>query len=161
MDFQTWLADIHSVPADARPDWSSKMPRIPPEGQPASFRSERHFTLFSYKGERGELLFRSRKSEEHPTRLDVLITDVSALEIRCWSDGLEIEETDIRTLVGNSLPLEVAEGRRAFSVTGKSWRGFILGGAVYTHEDERHWTDPSVWEESASAYSDLAGRPPS
>lgn len=43
-----------------------------------------------YAGERRELLLRSQKSEKHPTRLDVLVTDVRALEIRCWSDGLEM-----------------------------------------------------------------------
>ena len=32
-----------------------------------------------------------------------------------------------------------------------TWRGFILGGAVYTHEDERHWTDPSVWDDEESS----------
>ena len=111
------------------------------------FRSARHFALFSYKGDRGELLLRSRKSIEFPTRLDVLITDVSALEIRRWSDSLTIEETGIQKLEGkSSRPQDVGEGRRVFSVTGDSWSGFILGAAVYTHEDDRHWTDPSVWE---------------
>ena len=124
-----------------------QVPRIPHEDQPQMFRSARHFTLFSYKGKRGELLLRSRKSSEFPTRLDVLITDVSALEIRCWSDGLTIEETDIQNIQGKgSRPQEIAEGRRAFSVTGTAWSGFIVGGAVYTHEDDRHWTDPSVWD---------------
>ena len=124
-----------------------QVPRIPHEDQSQMFRSARHFTLFSYRGERGELLIRSRKSSEFPTRLDVLITDVSALEIRCWSDGLTIEETDIQNIRGKgSRPQEIAEGRRAFSVTGTEWSGFNVGGAVYTHEDDRHWTDPSVWD---------------
>lgn len=111
LDLQGWLADILSTSSRCRfgfchRAWSLSGTRQgfeSNEDMRQMFRSVRHFVLFSYKGDRGELLLRSRQSIEFPTRLDVLITDVSAFEVRCWSDSLTIEETGIQKLEGKAV----------------------------------------------------------
>src|SRR4030081_3002378 len=49
-----------------------------------SFKSDRKFSVVSYGVSHGPLLLRSGKNNEHQTRIDVLILDVRAMEIRSW-----------------------------------------------------------------------------
>lgn len=110
-----------------------------------SFRSDRRFSVFGYGISHGLLLFRSGKTNEHKTRIDVLIRDVRAMEIRSWSDGLEIEEVDKEYLIGfRSNPIEMVEpANKIYALQGKGWQGFVVGGALSVHEDEAELMDPS------------------
>src|SRR5262249_5317339 len=91
-----------------------------------SFRSDRTFSVYSYHVSHGPLLFRSWRKDERPTRIDVLIKDVRAMEIRSWFDGLEITEVDrgyLRDFRSN--PDEMMEpGLRVYALTGNTWKGF-------------------------------------
>ena len=51
---------------------------LPMETNLKSFRSDRKFSVFSYGISHGPLLLRSGKTNEHHTRIDVLILDVRA-----------------------------------------------------------------------------------
>ncbi len=103
----------------------------------SNFKTKRRFTLVSYNAGHGLLLFRSGKTSEHPTRLEILVKDVRAMEVRCWSNGIRIEEVGLEYLLGfKSNPTEVVEvGNRVYSVRGEGWEGFIVGGVMLTHED--------------------------
>src|SRR5664279_1848194 len=92
-----------------------------------SFRSGRRFSLFSYGIGHGPLLLRSGKTNQHLTRIDVLILDVRAMEIRSWFDGLEITRVDQDYLHGfRSNPIELMEaGLSVYALSGKGWQGFI------------------------------------
>lgn len=59
------------------------------------------------------------------------------MEVRCWSNGIRIEEVGLEYLLGfKSNPTEVVEvGNRVYSVRGEGWEGFIVGGVMLTHED--------------------------
>jgi hypothetical protein len=101
------------------------------------FHSDRRFRLFSYNAGHGLLLLRSGKTAQHSTRLDVLFQDVRAMEIRSWSDGIEIREIPSEQLVGfKSNPLEMVErGNQVYALKGRGWEGFIVGGIVSVAED--------------------------
>jgi hypothetical protein len=98
------------------------------------------------------LLFRSGKTRRHPTREEVLLKDVRAMEVRCWSSGLRIEEVSLEYLVRfDSNPVEMVQpGNRVYSVQGEGWKGFIVGGAVVTHRDEEEFTGRSPLLDDAS-----------
>jgi hypothetical protein len=84
----------------------------------SSFKSDRKFSVFSYETSHGILLLRSGKTNEHHTRIDVLVRDVRAMEIRSWFEGFEITEEDQEYLRGfGSNPIEMIEpGNRVYAL---------------------------------------------
>lgn len=103
----------------------------------SKFESDRRFTLASYSAGHGLLLFRSGKTTEHPTRIEVLIKDVRAMEIRTWSEGIRIAQVAQDHLAGfKSNPGDMVEiGNRVYSIEGKGWSGFVVGGVMLANED--------------------------
>ena len=110
------------------------------------YKSNRTFVLFSYNASHGLLLLRSRKTNQYPTRIDILIQDVRAMELRSWFDGIEIEEVGVSCLSDrHAKPTDMAEaGNRAYSVKGENWNGYIIGGLARSHEDEQDYMDASA-----------------
>jgi hypothetical protein len=111
-----------------------------------TFRSDRKFSIYGYGISHGPLLLRSGKTNEHHTRIDVLILDVRAMEIRSWFEGFEITEVDedyLRDFRSN--PIEMMQfGIKVYALSGKGWQGFIVGGNLCVHEDEADFTAPSA-----------------
>jgi hypothetical protein len=122
------------------------------------FASDRKFSVFNYLIGHGLLLLRSGKTDEHPTRIDILITDVRAMEIRSWFTGIEIAGADEQYLAGfQSNPVEMVEiGHRIYALNGNGWRGFVVGGACFVHEDELDFMAPSGIAHHSDAMSVLA-----
>nr|WP_299913055.1 hypothetical protein [Sphingomonas bacterium] len=110
------------------------------------FESERRFSILSYADGHGLLLLRSAKSQAFPTRIDILITDVRAMELRSIFVGLRITVVGEEYLADfTSAPREIIEpGHVTYAVQGTDWRGYILGGAMYSVEDEGESTAPSA-----------------
>jgi hypothetical protein len=104
---------------------------------PPQFKSDRKFSVFSYGRSHGPLLLRSEKMHQSQARIDVLIKDVRALEIRSWFEGLEISEADKGYLLDfRSNPIEMIEvGLRVYALAGRGWSGFVVGGALFVQED--------------------------
>ena len=90
-------------------------------------------------------MLRSGKTNIHQTRVDVLLQDVRAMEVRAWSDGLQIEEAGVDYLQGfRSNPAEMIEaGNKVYSVRGAGWEGFVVGGIISYVEDEKNFSEPS------------------
>lgn len=109
------------------------------------FESTRTFVLFSYGGSHGLLLLRSRKTTQHPKRIDILFQDVRAMELRSWFEGVRIEEVNASFLQGqNSKPEQMVErGNKIYAIHGADWSGFIVGGIVSIKEDGGEFNDPS------------------
>jgi hypothetical protein len=110
------------------------------------FSSERSFVVFSYAMSHGLLLLRSRKLPPLvPGRLDILFQDVRALEIRCWFDGLTIDEVGADFLRDNrSNPgLMMEHGNKIYALRSSGWVGYIVGGIVSFHEDQGELFEPS------------------
>jgi hypothetical protein len=111
----------------------------------SSFTSDRRFSVFSYQMSHGTLLLRSGKTSVHHTRIDVLVKDVRALEIRCWFEGIEIREAQqdyLRDFRSN--PIEMIEVEsRVYALKGEGWQGFIVGGTLSVQEDDGELMEPS------------------
>ena len=74
------------------------------------FKSDRKFWVIGYGAGHGPLLLRSGKTDEHHTRIDLLILDIRAMEIRSWSEGFEIALVDQAFLRDfRSCPAEMME----------------------------------------------------
>ena len=110
------------------------------------YESARNFVVFSYGASHGLLLLRSGKTNAHSTRLDLLIQDVRAMEIRSWFEGIRIEEADLVYLENfSSRPVEMFEhGSKIYAMHGIGWSGFVVGGLAAVHEDERDFMAPSA-----------------
>lgn len=81
------------------------------------FSSDRHFHLVSYQASHGILLFRSPKRRRNAaTNIDVLFTDVRAVELRAWTEGLVVEEVDAGAVAdATSRPADLIEpGNRVY-----------------------------------------------
>lgn len=117
------------------------------------FASDRHFFVAGYMASHGQLLFRSPKDGDGAkTRIDVLIKDVRALELRVWTDGLTIEEVDKENVADAStwpIPL-IERGNRVYRLKGAGWEGYVVGGALFAAEDENELGAPSPFSESFS-----------
>ena len=110
------------------------------------FSSDRHFHLVSYQASHGILLFRSPKRRRNAaTNIDVLFTDVRAVELRAWTEGLVVEEVDAGAVAeATSRPADLIEpGNRVYAVRGSGWEGFIVGGTMHTVEDDTEEMEPT------------------
>ena len=125
------------------------------------FKSDRKFWVIGYGAGHGPLLLRSGKTDEHHTRIDVLILDIRAMEIRSWSEGFEIALVDQAYLRDfRSCPAEMMEpGLNVYAISGKGWQGFILGGKLCVHEDEADFMAPSAFAAANHVGLALAARP--
>ena len=111
----------------------------------ALFESTRTFVLFSYGNSHGLLLLRSRKTPQHPKRIDILFQDVRAMQLRAWFDGIRVEEVDLGFLQGQSSKPEkmLEKGNKIYAIHGADWSGFIVGGIVSINEDQEEFSAPS------------------
>src|SRR6185437_7927724 len=105
----------------------------------------RKFQVMTYRCSHSELLLRSGKTADTPTRVDVLFKDVRALELRIYLSELFIEEIDPSQLGPHSTkPIEAVEqGHRAYLIKSGDWSGHIIAGAVFWHEDDGEFGAPS------------------
>jgi hypothetical protein len=85
----------------------------------AAFESDRHFQIWKYTVSQAQLLLRSVKDDDHPTRLDVLFVGVTHLELPTSFDGLRIERT------GDD-----------FRLTGRDWQSAVVALNLAHAEDE-------------------------
>lgn len=100
-------------------------------------------------------MLRSRKTNDDPTRVDVLLQDVRAMELRTWFSGIKIEEVGLEYLEGfRSNPISMIEpGNKVYSVRGDDWLGFIVGGIIAVREDDGEFMSPS-WLLGASIHNE-------
>ena len=94
----------------------------------------------------GQLLLRSPKAPGLPTRVDVLFTDVRAMELRTTLQTLTIEEGQPSDLSGRpTRPQEATEaGHKFYLLRSGDWVGYIIAGTVHWHEDHGEYGEPSA-----------------
>ena len=115
------------------------------------FDSHRSFRMWSYRVGHNLLLLRSVKSEQEPTRVDVLFKPVAALNLPSEFRGLRIRDADadeaasIRSVAGGSW----IEEHRLFIVEGGEFTGWVLAAAVAHAEDNGEYSDPSSLADGA------------
>jgi hypothetical protein len=106
----------------------------------------RDFQIWAYSVSHGRLLLRSCKSAQHPTRIDVLFTDVQTMEVRANIQTISIEEVNISDVVDRSTkPKDTLEpGQKVFLLKSIGWTGCIVAGSLSWHEDNGEYGQPSV-----------------
>jgi hypothetical protein len=110
--------------------------------------SRRLFQLWSYTVSHSELLFRSTKSPEFGTRIDVFFKGVSEFHLPTTLHGLSITEgsdSDIQKICGVRRSLSLDRGEKLFMVQGADFTGHITALRVACHEDEGEYDDPSFF----------------
>ena len=108
--------------------------------------SGRFFQLWSYTVSHSELLFRSTKSPEFTTRIDVFFKGVSEFHLPTTSHGLSIAEasdSDIQKVC--SLRKSLDHGSKLFVVRGTDFVGHVTALFVACHEDEGEYDQPSFF----------------
>jgi hypothetical protein len=103
------------------------------------------FAIWSYTIGHGSLLLRRTKSGSHPTRVDVLLKDVSWVCMPTTFIDLQLRQLDAeegRKLLTKSGGSHEAH-RKVFMLSGKDWSGYVQAGAVAVHEDDGEYNDPS------------------
>ena len=109
---------------------------------PISF--DRKFRLATYRCSHSQLLLRS---EQSPTRLDILFKDVSACELRTFLSGLSIEEVEpdeVKDRASNAIDA-MEDGQKIYLLKSEGWTGYVVAGAVFWHEDEGTFGQPSAF----------------
>src|SRR5580692_3599743 len=105
----------------------------------------RSFQMWAYTVGHAQLLLRSPKSTDLPTRIDVLFKNVAAVHLPTILDGLTIsgateeEKSELHVQVG----LPRLDGRKVFVVRGSNFIGYVIAGVVAWHEDEREHYEAS------------------
>lgn len=108
--------------------------------------TDRYFSIYMYYFSHGLLLLRSGKTDEHNTCIDVLFRTVTCMEIRTYIHGLRIEESSIDCIGDqSSRPIDILHPEETvYSLKSTDWEGFIVGGRVFIHEDDRKFTAKSA-----------------
>lgn len=110
--------------------------------------SKRYFQLWSYTVSHSELLFRSTKSAEFPTRIDVLFKGVKEFHLPTTSNGLlitEASDVDARKLCNLRKSQSPGGGVKVFMVQGKDFVGYVAALVVLCHEDDGEYNGPSFF----------------
>jgi hypothetical protein len=108
--------------------------------------SPRTYQLWRYAVGHGQLLLRSTKSADRPTRVDVLFKNVAVLNLPTHFDGISISEAS-EAEVGKfvNLESELMGTRRLFLVCSENFQGYVIAGAVFSHEDQGEYNDSSFF----------------
>ena len=108
----------------------------------------RRFQMWAYTVGHGQLLLRSVKATDWPTRIDVLFKNVAAVHLPTIMDRLAVSEAtdteraELRVQVGAASRLE---GQRVFIVRGSGFTGYVVAGVMAWHEDEREYHETSYF----------------
>jgi hypothetical protein len=111
---------------------------------------QREFQIWLYSVSHGQLLLRSNRSERVSTRIDVLFKNVAAVSLPTLFEGLSLAEAttdearDLNIQLG-ALPIQK---RKVFAIWGANFRGYVVAGAIFWHEDEGYHFDTSYFEGS-------------
>ena len=103
------------------------------------FASNRPFLVLKYANGFGRLLLVNpfKNQYETGTRVEILFSDVIAMDIRMFFDGLSIREVD-SSQIGNfaSRPKEICEfGMRFYELKSPSWSGYVFRARVDLYEE--------------------------
>jgi hypothetical protein len=110
--------------------------------------SRRRFQIWRALVSHSQLLLVSTKTAEHPTRLDVLFKSVAANKLLWSMQGLSIARADAAQakLVGAECGPAFIHGELQIFLVKDTlgFNGWVIAGAVATHESDHEYDEPSV-----------------
>ena len=110
--------------------------------------SDRRFQIWKYNVSHMQLLLRSTKSPDFPTRIDVFFKGVKEFHLPTSFTGLwitEASEEDTRKLCSLRQSLSIGKDVKVFKVQGIDFVGYIAALIVVCQEDEGEYDDPSFF----------------
>ena len=117
---------------------------------------DRLFVVWRYSVSHGQLLLRSVRTEESPTRVDVLLKNVNHMRLPTSLPGLRIEERALE--VTDDLPevvrAETADAK-AYWLSGRGYQRCVIASTCESVEDTEDYSAPSrLWpQESGSGWN--------
>lgn len=108
------------------------------------------FQVWKYTVGHAQLLLRSTKSPDFPTRIDVFFKGVRELHLPTVCVGLliaEASEADVRTLC-SLWQSPSFKDIKVFRVKGKDFLGYVAALTVACHEDDGEYNTPSFFSKS-------------
>jgi hypothetical protein len=109
---------------------------------------KRSFQIWSYAVSHRELLLRSTKSEEYPTRIGVFFKGVEEFHLPTSFSGLLITERsfeEFSTFRGYKPSSETGYDWKAFQVQGDDFVGYVVALIALSHEDTGEYYEPSFF----------------
>ena len=104
----------------------------------------RTFQLWEYHIGHKQLLLRSTKESDHPTRVEVAFKNVRALKIPTVMRDLSISlASDSMATAARGQTGTDARTASVFAVVGSGFEGYVIAGVAFGHEDEGEYSDPS------------------
>lgn len=105
--------------------------------------------MWKYTVGHRQLLLRSVKSADHPTRIDVLFKGVSQFHLPAVLNGLVIAEESDQNEVRDLFTLHESEATKKvlklFTARGTDFLGYVTARIAFQHEDEGEYYDPSFF----------------
>jgi hypothetical protein len=102
----------------------------------------REFQVWACDIGHSQLLLRSVKTEEQPTRIDVMFKNVELMNMCCVLENLTIEKARLED-VGLENYCSKFGNRIVYRLVAKDYVGFVLAGAMSTAVDEGEYDEPS------------------
>jgi hypothetical protein len=104
---------------------------------------DRQFQIWAYSVSHQSLLLRSPKAADKGSRIDVLFKGVARLHIPTTIVGMQIEAATIAPVAGTE---SFAQDLVRWNIVCAHETGFVDAVAVFAHEDELEFFDPSpMW----------------
>ena len=110
--------------------------------------SDRKFQVWRYTVGHSQLLLRSTKSANCSTRIDVLFKGVSEFHLPASFVGLSItdaSDSEVRILCTLRKSPSFEKDVKVFKLQGEDFLGYVAASAVFCHEDEGEYYDPSFF----------------
>ena len=106
-----------------------------------AFDAGRLFQVWSYRVGHSQLVLRSNRDAEYPTRVELLFKSVSAVHLPTAMSALAVRvlQTDAE------LPEWAGpqDGRNVYAIQFSGGRGYVVAGAAFVAEDALDFTAPS------------------
>lgn len=105
---------------------------------------KRNFQVWAYTVSHAQLLLRSTRGDDHPTRIDMGFKNTKALSVSHLMPELHIEEADpqrrLALLADVGLPDDSA---KCFLLRWTGGNGYVIAGVMVTHEADLDHSAPS------------------
>jgi hypothetical protein len=114
------------------------------------FSSKRQFQVWAYTVSHGQLLLRSTKTEEMPTRIDILFKPVSFMELPTLFHGItvcEVESGDADGILGRIQASEyhiIYKHQKVYKLSSGDVVAYVVASAFVVHEDDGEYYDRSA-----------------
>ena len=133
--YESWEQQYHQTHLDRKP--------MPNE----LLNCSRPFQIWEYTVGHAQLLLRSPKAVDLPTRVDVLFKNVAAIHLQTNLDSLRVSEAIEGEEIGlhSGLGATISKNRKIFVVRGSDFVGYVIAGAIAWHEDDGEYHDPSFF----------------